>query len=103
MPSADLPLFFQGDMRLEERWFWGGQHYANTSNAWLYNMDANMKAIWPVFEQIYGKDFTKVWWMRWRMFYMACAELFAYNDGQEWFVGHYRFKKRAHKSVPVTQ
>ena len=94
MPSADLPMLFQDDLRLEQRWSWHGRHYARTCNAWLSNMDHNKHVIWPVFEQTYGRDFAKIWWMRWRMFFMACAELFAYNQGQEWFVGHYRFSNR---------
>ena len=91
MPSTDLPLQFQDDLRLEQRWNWHGLHYERTCNAWLSNMDRNKRNIWPILEQTYGKDFAKIWWMRWRMFFMACAELFAYNTGQEWFVSHYRF------------
>ncbi len=94
MPSADLPLFFQDDLKLERRWYWNGRHYERTCNAWRSNMDRNKQVVWPILEHTYGCDFAKVWWMRWRMFFMACAELFAYNQGQEWFVAHYRFSNR---------
>jgi cyclopropane-fatty-acyl-phospholipid synthase len=94
MPSADLPLRCQEDLILEQRWFWQGQHYEKTCNAWLQKMDHNRKLLWPLFEDTYGKDFAAIWWQRWRMFFMACAELFGYRDGNEWFVAHYRFKRR---------
>ena len=94
MPSADLPLLFQDDFVLDQRWFWDGRQYERSCNAWLANMDRHKETLWPVFEQTYGYDFARIWWMRWRIFFMACAELFAYNHGQEWFVGHYRFSRR---------
>ena len=94
MPSADLPLFFQDDMKLEHRWLWNGEHYAKTANAWLERMDRHQGKLRPLFEDTYGKDFASIWWMRWRMFFMACAELFAYKQGQEWLVGHYRFRNQ---------
>jgi len=94
MPSTDLPLFFQDHLKLEQRWQWDGRHYEKTSNAWLANMDASRQELWPILEETYGHDFAKVWWMRWRMFFMACAELFGFNQGQEWFVSHYRFSNR---------
>jgi cyclopropane-fatty-acyl-phospholipid synthase len=94
MPSADLPLFFQDDLRLEQRWSWNGRHYEKTANAWLDNMDRDRDQLWPVLQQTYGVDFARIWWMRWRMFFMACAELFGYDGGREWFVCHYRFSNR---------
>ena len=93
MPSDDLALHFQQHLNLERQWRWQGEHYEKTSNAWLQNMDSNKDAIWPILETTYGVDQAQKWWMRWRMFFMACAELFAYNNGQEWYVSHYLFSK----------
>ena len=93
MPSRDLPLFFQEHLSIEEQWQWSGLHYEKTANAWLEKMDRNRTSVWPILEQTYGEQATQQWWMRWRMFFMACAELFAYDNGQQWSVGHYLFKK----------
>jgi cyclopropane-fatty-acyl-phospholipid synthase len=93
MPSADLPLRFQQHLQLKRRWVWDGRHYEKTSNAWLKNMDTRKRQIMPVMAATYGEKDAGKWFMRWRMFFMACAELFAYAHGQEWFVGHYLFEK----------
>ena len=94
MPSADLPLRCQEHLALEQRWFWSGHHYERTCNAWLQKRARNRARLWPLFETTYGKDVAATRWQRWRMFFMACAELFGYRDGQEWFVAHYRFTRR---------
>jgi len=93
MPSDDLPLLFQKHLQFQQRWRWDGTHYQKTANAWLQNMDASRDALWPVFENTYGKENAQQWWMRWRMFFMACEELFGYNKGQEWWVSHYLFER----------
>lgn len=93
MPSDDLPLHFQDHLRLVNKWRWNGQHYEKTANAWLANMDAHHDAITPLLENTYGKPQAELWRQRWRIFYMACAELFGYKDGQEWWVSHYLFRK----------
>ncbi len=93
MPSADLPLRCAGELALKQRWFWSGRHYAKTCEAWLRNMDQRRAKLKPLFDTTYGQDFSDLWWQRWRLFFMACAELFNFNDGQEWFIGHYLFGK----------
>ncbi len=95
MPSDDLPLLFQGDLKLLRRWRWDGSHYEKTANAWLNNMDQHRDEIIPVFKSVYGAQSAEMWWTRWRLFFMACAELFGYDHGQEWFVSHYLFEKAA--------
>ncbi len=95
MPSAGLPLRFAENLNIVDRWHWNGQHYAETCNAWLRNMDANETAIRKVFSDCYGEDNSALWWQRWRIFFMACAELFDYDAGREWYVGHYLFQKAA--------
>jgi len=94
MPSDDLPLRFQADLQLLSRWRWSGTHYAKTSEAWLANMDANKAELWPLFESTYGRDQAGVWWMRWRLFFISVAELFAFEGGACWWVGHYLFERR---------
>ncbi|MGB5260774.1 MAG: cyclopropane-fatty-acyl-phospholipid synthase family protein [Gammaproteobacteria bacterium] len=93
MPSCDLPLYFQDHLRIARHWQWSGLHYEQTANAWLSSMDQNKTVIWPILQKTYGADAAQQWWMRWRMFFMACAELFAYDGGQQWQVGHYLFDK----------
>ncbi len=93
MPSDDLLSYFQDDLLLEQQWRWDGTHYAKTSEAWLRNMDDNRAACWPIFEQTYGDDAT-IWWGRWRLFFMTCAEFFGLRKGEEWWVSHYRFTQR---------
>lgn len=93
MPSDDLPLHFQQHLRFSKRWRWDGLHYQKTSNAWLAKMDQQRDSIMPILAETYGDADAKRWWMRWRLFFMACAELFAYRNGQEWWVSHYLFER----------
>ncbi len=93
MPSDDLPLHFQEYMKLEKRWRWNGTHYEKTANAWLDNMDKHRHEIDVILKHTYGIDNAEIWRNRWRIFYMACAELFGYKNGQEWWVTHYRFER----------
>ncbi len=98
MPSDDLPMFFDHDLRVVEHWRALGSHYQKTSEAWLANMDANRDKLMPLLARTYGKDNAKKWWHRWRIFFLACAELWGYRDGTEWLVSHYRLEK-AHRAA----
>ena len=91
MPGFDLFSRYSDDLQIEQRWRWSGRDYQATCEAWLSNMDANRELIMPVLEQTYGPSEAVRWLNRWRMFYLACSELFGYNQGSEWFVAHYLF------------
>ncbi len=93
MPSDDLPLRFQGQLKLLNLWRWDGTHYEKTANAWLKNMDVNKDAISPILASTYGAENVVKWRNRWRIFYLACAELFGLKNGQEWWVSHYLFER----------
>jgi cyclopropane-fatty-acyl-phospholipid synthase len=98
MPSDDLPLRFQEDLRLVRHDRWNGRHYERTANAWLQKMDARRQAVIPVMAATYGEQQAEQWFQRWRIFFMACAELFGLEEGREWYVGHYLFERR--EAVP---
>ncbi len=91
MPSDDLPLRFQEHLRLLRRDRWSGSHYEKTANAWLTNMDSKRDQVMPILANTYGTENAERWFQRWRIFFMACAELFAYEGGSEWYVSHYLF------------
>ena len=94
MPAADTLLWFQDALRIEDRWLVDGTHYQRTANHWLDNQDARHDEVMAILREAYG-DAAKLWFQRWRMFWMACAELFGYDHGREWMVAHYRFTKEA--------
>ena len=94
MPSADTFLHFQDRVALRQRWLLPGTHYQRTANQWLTNQDAHRDEVLQVLSATYGTDEATLWNQRWRMFWMACAELFGYRNGSEWLVAHYLFGKR---------
>jgi len=95
MPSIHTLLWFQQDLRIERQWLVEGTHYERTANCWLDRMDTHREAVMKVLTETYGAANASIWFQRWRMFYMACAELFGYAGGSEWLVSHYRFVRPA--------
>lgn len=93
MPSDHLLLYFPEYVSIEKHWRVSGTHYQKTSEAWLSNMDKAKPEIMEIMKRVYGADEAVKWWVYWRIFFMACAELWGYNGGNEWMVSHYLFKK----------
>ena len=91
MPAADTLLWFQRDLSIERRWKIDGTHYQRTADHWLANQDRQRDEVMRVLGQAYGSSLAPLWFQRWRMFWMACAELFGYRHGQDWLVAHYLF------------
>lgn len=107
MPSLDLLLHFQEDLVVKDLSFINGMTYSRTLEAWLQKMDAQSKPIRAlfkvrrchtcertryVFQETYGKE-SETWFVRWRLFYIACSELFGYKGGEEWGLAHVLMEK----------
>lgn len=93
MPGQSFLDRFNDDLEVIQRWIWNGQNYSATCEAWLENMDNNRTEIMPVLRSTYGTKEAVQWFNRWRMFHLACSELFGFRGGCEWFVSHYLFAK----------
>lgn len=91
MPSDDLLLYFQNKLSIDDHWQVNGTHYQKTSEAWLTRMDEASDELKPLIAETYGEAEAKKWWVWWRCFFMACAELWGFQGGDEWIVSHYRF------------
>jgi cyclopropane-fatty-acyl-phospholipid synthase len=93
MPSDDLIFNFNRELVVERHWRLNGRHYQKTADAWLANMDDRRETIMPILAGVYGQDQAALWFQRWRIFFMACSELWGYAGGEEWMVSHYRLKR----------
>ena len=87
MPSADLFAQFDRDLVIAGEWRLSGSHYARTAEAWYANLMAHRGELEPL---LGGRAKLQ----RWRVFFLACAELFGYRGGREWLVAHYRMQPR---------
>ena len=93
MPSDSLLENYDTDLKVIRKWDWNGQHYARTCRAWLHRLDARRRELRNLFEDCYTPASASQWINRWRIFFIACEELFAFADGSEWFVSHALFEK----------
>lgn len=91
MPSRSLIHQFADIFEIEQEWRWNGNHYRRTALDWLRNFDANRDALNGILHRIYGDD-AALWRQRWRMFFLAVAESFGFDNGNAWGVSHYRLK-----------
>ena len=91
MPSKDIFKYFEGELEMINQWDINGNHYSKTCKAWLKNHYKNKKKILDIFDKHY--DEPKIWFNRWRIFFLSCEAFFALNNGKEYFVAHYLFKK----------
>jgi cyclopropane-fatty-acyl-phospholipid synthase len=94
MPSDDLPYHLHDHLEVEGHWRIDGRHYWRTCYDWLRNLDAGREDVLPILRNVYGEGNERLWLQRWRLFFMACAELFGYRGGREWFVSHYLLRPR---------
>ena len=99
MLSDDLLLYFQDHFRIREHWRFSGTQYQKTAGAWLKRLDAHKSEVLEIFNGFYGKDEAQRWMARWRVFFMACAEMFGYAGGKEWMVSHYLFENAASRGT----
>lgn len=93
MPSNCLASRFQEHLKLERTWEVEGRHYGQTAEHWLRNTDRRRKEVLETFARTYGPGEARKWLAYWRIFFMACAELWNFDGGREWMVCHYRFRK----------
>jgi cyclopropane-fatty-acyl-phospholipid synthase len=93
MPADAQMLWFQDHLAIEQHWRVNGSHYAKTAEAWLQNFDAARHELLPVLQQTYG-DRAAAMANLWRVFFMACAELWGFDRGRQWLVSHYRLRRR---------
>jgi len=93
MPSFDLFGHFDNDLFIEKDWRVSGTHYERTARAWRENLEKERDPVMTVLQQTYGAEADR-WFHRWRLFFLACEELFGYSGGSEWLVAHYLFAPR---------
>ncbi len=101
MPANHLLLYFQKDLGIQDHWVVSGQHYEKTANAWVENMYCNRAQVERILAETYGPDQVTRWWVYWKVFFLACAELWGYKGGNDWAVSHYLFAPHARRETLV--
>ncbi len=92
MPADAYLMRFQDHLHLEDHWRVSGTHYQATAEAWLRNQDGHREEVLQLFAATYGGE-ARWRFAQWRIFFMACAELWGFGRGSEWLVSHYLFSR----------
>jgi cyclopropane-fatty-acyl-phospholipid synthase len=92
MPAHDLIERVPSPFELEGRWFVDGTHYQRTAEAWLARLDAHRDRAVEALSAALPRREAALQVGRWRLFFLACAELFGFAGGEEWGVSHWRLR-----------
>jgi cyclopropane-fatty-acyl-phospholipid synthase len=90
MPSAALLRRFDRSLHVESEWRILGTHYARTAEAWLANLDRERDTVLRILRTGRSDSEATRAFGRWRLFFLAVAELFGTAGGEEWMVAQYR-------------
>jgi cyclopropane-fatty-acyl-phospholipid synthase len=103
MPAEDLFAAFNDDLTIDSQWRVSGLHYWKTCEQWLERLDHH----YPELHQLFCRDLSSrdaaVALQRWRMFMLACAELFRFDNGKQWYVAHYLFSPTARRQQKLSK
>jgi cyclopropane-fatty-acyl-phospholipid synthase len=92
MPSHDVFDHFDEHLLVERSWRLSGVHYQMTLDAWLEALDRHRPEAERVLAEA-GEPHPAVALQQWRMFLMACSELFGYRAGHLWGVSHHVLRR----------
>ena len=73
---------------MQRQWRVDGLHYSRTCEAWLRRLDDHVDDLLGILGQDSDERLARRRLERWRIFFMACSELFRYGGGSEWLVLH---------------
>jgi cyclopropane-fatty-acyl-phospholipid synthase len=93
MPSFDLFTHYPESLRMLNSWKVNGNNYYLTALAWEKNLLANRLEVLKIFAATYGKSQAYLYFKRWQFFFIACQELFRFEAGEQWYVGHYLMER----------
>lgn len=94
MPADQLLYEFQNDLEIERHWTVNGTHYARTARAWLDRLADHQGTLRRVLTRDGDPASGRRALAGWRIFFMACEELWGFEQGAEWYVAHYLLRPR---------
>lgn len=94
MPSDGLLLRFQDDLVVSSHWRVNGEHYARTARAWIDRLDRQRGELEDLLRDPAAERSPRRLVGAWRLFFLACEELWGWNRGRTWYVSHYLLRPR---------
>ncbi|KAK9093446.1 hypothetical protein Syun_028357 [Stephania yunnanensis] len=92
--SADLLLYFQKYVSIVNHWIVDGKHTSHSNEEWLKKLDDNIDPTKTIITKWLGSEDEAVKWInQWRIGFMHGIEQGKFNNGEEWMVAHFLFKK----------